>query len=686
MSARLFTASLATLALLTVSLSATAQEQRGMTLEDVAALRSVGSAAIAPDGQHIAYTLNIPRDLRSQDDGPQWTELHVIGPDGSSRAYVSGKVNVGDVQWAGDSERISFLTKRKGDEHRSLYVIDLVGGEARRLLTFEGGIGELAWKPGGGEIAFVSTGPEPKELKERKKKGFSQEIFEEDRLPPALWIARLDDPDAKPRRVTLDGFPSDPVWSPDGKRLAVALAPTPHIDDHYMRRRWNVVDAGTGATQSTFGTTGKIGPLAWSPDGERVAIIASETLHDPAAGRLYVASAAGGDLDDLLPKFLGHVRDVRWTTPTDLRALIDIDVTTHLADFDISGDPHEGDTQIRWKATGSVAVTGLSLSTDGSRMALLGSTAAHPNEVFAAAPGDAPPQRLTDSNPSLADLRLAKQEVVTYSARDGLSLQGLLIRPLDESPDGAHPLVVVVHGGPESHFRDSWVTWYASGGQALAAQGFAVFYPNYRASTGRGVEFSMLDHRDMGGKEFDDIVDGVEHLAETGLIDRKKVGVTGGSYGGYASAWCATALTEHFAAAVMSVGISDQVSFAGTTEIPNEMTLVHYRVLPWEDWDFYRERSPIYHTPKARTPILILHGKEDSRVHPSQSMELYRYLKMLDKTPVRLVLYPGEGHGNRRAASRYDYSLRLMRWMKHYLTGPGGAPPPYPLEYGLDDD
>ena len=111
------------------------------------------------------------------------------------------------------------------------------------------------------------------------------------------------------------------------------------------------------------------------------------------------------------------------------------------------------------------------------------------------------------------------------------------------------------------------------------------------------------------------------------------------------------------------------------------MYMIHHRKWVWEDWDYFRKRSPIYYATKARTPLLIAHGDADTRVHPSQSMELYRQIKLLDKAPVRMVLYPGEPHGNRRAASRLDYNLRLMRWMEHYLKGPGGAPPPYPLDY-----
>jgi dipeptidyl aminopeptidase/acylaminoacyl peptidase len=238
-----------------------------------------------------------------------------------------------------------------------------------------------------------------------------------------------------------------------------------------------------------------------------------------------------------------------------------------------------------------------------------------------------------------------------------------------------------VHGGPESHVSNGWVTSYSRPGQVGAARGFAVFYPNYRGSTGRGVDFSKLGQADAAGKEFDDLVDGVDHLVAMGLVDKNKVGITGGSYGGYASAWGATYYSDRYAASVMFVGISDNVSKLGTTDIPEEMFLVHHRKRLWDDWDYFLNSSPIRHVERHRTPTLILHGKEDPRVHPSQSLELHRHLKTLGQAPVRLVFYPGEGHGNRRAAARLDYNVRMLRWMEHYLQGPGGDPPDYTIDY-----
>ncbi|MDX1361674.1 MAG: S9 family peptidase, partial [Pseudoalteromonas tetraodonis] len=313
---------------------------------------------------------------------------------------------------------------------------------------------------------------------------------------------------------------------------------------------------------------------------------------------------------------------------------------------------------------GKFIASQLSVSDSDKTLALRGNTAKHPNEVFIVRSNKA--TRLTDSNSWLNDKRFAKQETITLKARDGVELDGVLVYPLNYEKGTRYPLIMSVHGGPESHDKDGWVTNYSRPGQMGAARGYAVFYPNYRGSTGKGVDYSKLGQNDYAGKEFDDLVDFKNHLVDMGLVDTKRVGITGGSYGGYASAWGATKLTKHFAASVMFVGVTNQLSKFGTTDISNEMNLVHARSYPWDKWQWYLERSPIYWAGQSETPLLIMHGKDDPRVHPAQSMELYRYMKVQGKD-VRLVYYPGEGHGNRKVAAQYDYSLRLMRWMDNYL-------------------
>jgi dipeptidyl aminopeptidase/acylaminoacyl peptidase len=650
----------------------------------VAKIRSAGNVVIGPSGQFVAYVLGVPQDPE-KNNGKAWRELHVVDAKGNSRVYVGGKVRVSKVNWMPDGKAISYLAKRRDDKHTSLYIIPIDGGESRRVLSFDTSIAGYSWAPDGQRVAFLAKEKVAKEKSALKKKGFDQEVYEEELRPTRVWIADVNvqgEPDGsdkkKPRLIKLDGSASELHWSPGAKsRLVVALAPRALVDDYLMQRQFHVVDTENGAVVGRLKTEGKLGSIAWSPNGHRLALIASKDIHDPQAGRLMAGPAEGGALRNLLPNYMGHVSAVAWKDNDSLIYAASKGVQTTIGTVSFSGKPGKDIIPL-----GKPIVRRLSYSRKGAKIAFGGESPRHPSEVFVTGlQGNA--TRVTRSNPWLDKLPLAKQRVIRYKARDGEFIDGLLIEPLVKQKDKRYPLIVQVHGGPEAHYSDGWLTRYLAAGQVAAARGYAVFYPNYRGSTGRGVAFAKAHQGDYAGKEFNDLVDGVKYLVSTGLVDEKKVGITGGSYGGYAAAWGATKLTKHFAASVMFVGISDQISKVGTTDIPNEMHLVHARSWPWQRWDWFRERSPIYHAEAARTPILILHGKSDPRVHPTQSIILYRYLKTLGKVPVRLVLYPKEGHGNRRAAARYDYNLRMLRWMDHYLKGPGGAPPNRELDYGF---
>ncbi len=654
------------------------------TPEHVAKLRSVSAVKISPDGKHIAYLLRVPRRPFEDDDGPAWTELHVVDQSGRSRPFVTGPVDVSALAWTPDGGSLSFLAKRGKDEHKSLYVIPVDGGEARNVLSAETDITAYSWSPDGKEVAYLAAEKIPKERKKQQDKGFSQEIFEEDWQPVRVWIGQPHPEPAedkpKPRLIDVAGSASELHWSPAGRRLAMALAPTPLIDDEYMRRKVHVVEGDSGTIVARFENPGKLGSIAWSPDGNHLAISSAEDLHDPSAGRLMVAPARGGTLVDLLPKYEGEVSAIAWQDDDTVMFLGDEGVWTTFGE--VRRDGSQRKTHV---PSGKAVLSGLTLSRDGQAAAFVSDDPGHPGEVYAMSHGQPGSRRLTDNNPWLKDMRLGGQEVISFKARDGLALEGILISPLDIEKEKRYPLILCVHGGPEAHDRNGWLTSPTAPGQVAAARGFFVFYPNYRGSTGRGVAFSKLGQADYAGREFDDLVDAVDHLVAVRPIDRSRAGVTGGSYGGFASAWCATYYSPRFAAAVMNVGVSDHLSMAGTTDIPDEWFLVHARKRLWDDWEFFLERSPIYHVQKCKTPILILHGKDDPRVPRSQSLELFRNLKTLNQAPARLVFYPGEGHGNRKAAARYDYNLRMIQWFEHYLQGPGGDPPQFGLDYPLEE-
>jgi dipeptidyl aminopeptidase/acylaminoacyl peptidase len=253
-----------------------------------------------------------------------------------------------------------------------------------------------------------------------------------------------------------------------------------------------------------------------------------------------------------------------------------------------------------------------------------------------------------------------------YRAGDGLEIEAVLIRPVGFVEGIRFPLVVCVHGGPESADLDSWNNDYGGPGHALAERGAFVLFPNYRGSSGRGVAYAKADHRDLGGREFTDVLDGIDHLVAKGWVDPARVGITGGSYGGYFTALGVTRHSERFAAGVELFGITNWESFLGQSDIPVENSLVHWALWCYEHAALCRDRSPVAHVAEARTPTLILQGEKDLRVPKPQSDELYAALRW-KQVPVEYVVYPREEHGFRERAHRLDALTRLLAWMQRYL-------------------
>ncbi len=672
--------------LITFATSASwAQDDDGlvpMEPKHIARLRSVTATEISPDGSRVAYTVSVPRQPIDEKDGPAWSELHVVADDGTSRPFIIGEVSIGHPQWSADGKWIYYTAKRGGDEETVVYRIAVDGGESIRTLKHSTAIEGFDLSPDGKRIAFIAKEERDKQNKELREKGFDQQIYEEDWRRSHVWITTIDpqatqlDSKTEPRKLELDGSASMAKWSPSGKELMVVLAPTPSIDDSYMHKRVHVLESETGRRILSVNNPGKLGDVVWSPDGKRLAMVSGRDIHDPREGRLMVVGIDGNEkLHELMPGREVHVRSIAWKDDSNLYWLSADGVSSQLGEVNLGGE-----SSVHLPSGGPTVFTSFSLA-DAGQIALVGHAAAHPGELFVADDVAGPPLRASDVNPWLTKIRLAKQTAIRWQARDGLEIEGVLVYPLDYVEGRRYPTIMYVHGGPESHESNGWLTSYTRPGQVAAARGFAVFYPNYRGSTGRGVEFSMMGQRDAAGSEFDDLVDGVDHLIKLGVTDKDSVGVTGGSYGGYASAWCSTFYSERFAASVMFVGIADNVSKVGTTDIPEEMFLVHHRMRLWDDWEYFLQRSPIRYVQRNQTPTLILHGKNDPRVHPSQSLELHRHLKTLGKAPVRLVLYEGEGHGNRKAASRLDYNLRMLRWMQHFLQNENDAAPVIDLDY-----
>jgi dipeptidyl aminopeptidase/acylaminoacyl peptidase len=648
--------------------------QNGLTPLHVAKMEMVTSSVISDNGNYVAYTVSVPADPYKENAGNR-SELHVMNlSDGSSKPYYTTG-SVASVQFRPGKNSVTFLTQRSGDDTRSLYELPLDGGEAVKIFSYDRNILSYTWHHDGNHIAFTafeegetSSSPLP----------YKAEVFEENQVNRKGYITNVAREGHSPHQIQIPGSIYMIEWSPDGSKLAVSVAPTPTVDDSFMAQQVFIVDYRTREVAAEVNNRGKLGQIVWSPNGRQIAIRAGRDINDPIDGRILIVSAEGGTPEIIDHDFEGKYEQIKWTDNNEITFYASRGTSTVLGTI----RPNGSNKQIIFNGE-RYDISSFSRASNGT-IAFVASTPEHPNELFVRPNRrNAQPERKTNHNSWLAELDLGKQEVIRYAARDGeFEIEGMLIYPVGYQEGTRFPLITMVHGGPEAHYSNGWLTGYQIPGQMAAAKGYAVFYPNYRGSTGRGIEFIYSSQADLAGKEFDDVVDGVDYLIERGIADENRIGVTGGSYGGYASAWMSTYYSDRFAAAVMFVGISNNLSKWGTSDIPDELYLVHSRERMWdsdEKWMDYLKRSPIYWVDRAQTPILIMHGAEDTRVHPAQSLELYRHLKVRrPDVPSRLVWYPGEGHGNTRASSRLDYSYRMFEWFDTYLmTGNRSAEMPH---------
>jgi len=643
---------------------------RPMTPEDVSRLADVGGIAVSPDGTRIAFGLNqLPDILAGEENGATDTTLHIATAANVAQEFLSEGMDVSRIGFSPDGQMITFLWKDESDDDAptALYGIPVAGGGHRKLVEIDGAnIRSYEWAPDSRSVYVIAAAAEDAARERESNAGFNAVIYQEEQRFNRLFAVTINAPEGKePREIAVDGHVTEVQVAPDGSWLALRRSPSTLVDDSFTRQRVVIVDSDDGDIRATVETPGKIDDFEISTDGSILSLIAAVDQHDPAPTTLHMVDPSTGVFTAVNTGAAEAVVDTEWMADGRLAAAVHVGAQSELRFYDASG-----------AVTATVDPGALILrriDAAGNRLAAVADAPQHPNELFLLDGNDF--KRWTMHNSWFVDIDMGEQRTMTYQARDGLMVEGIVIEPVGGAPAGGAPAILTVHGGPEAHYSNGWLTRYSMPGQVGAGSGYAVFYPNYRGSTAYGTDFSKLHQGDYAGGEFNDLVDGIQALGAEDLVDVGRVGITGGSYGGYASAWGATALTEHFAASVMFVGISNQISKFGTGDIPQEMYLVHSRVWPWDDWQNMLEVSPVFHAGQSRTPTLILHGEDDPRVDAGQSFELYNALKLRTETPVRLVLYPGEGHGNQRAAARYDYNIRLMRWMDRYLTGPGGEPP-----------
>ena len=637
-------------------------QQNVLTPYSLLDLKMVAEVSVSPDNKFIAYTLIIPRQL-DEVAGGDYRDLYVydVGKKTSS-VLISNKRIIHTIGWTPDAKNIVFKAVLPDIRGTQLYSIAPTGGDINPVTKHPEGIMNYEFF-NNTLLYFTALAPQNETKADLVKRGFDMEIYEEEYRDINLYEFNIRDNTT--RQLSFNVTVHDFSIASNGKYAVATVAEKNLVDYSYMFKRIHSIDLVSLKMEKILDNPGKLGNVKWSPDAKRIAFKASSHLNDAVEGSLFVIdfpnNKSFNELDNLVKGFRGSVIDFSWKDNNTLYFAAEEGVDISLSEYDLRNK-----RRILTVDPGKIVFR--TYTHTPTTIAFAANTSQHPNEVFMFNVKRKELSRLTNNNPFLDKTALSKQEKIVYHARDGLDIEGVLIYPLNYEKGKKYPMIVYIHGGPEAAVQNGWLSHYSRWGQVAAAKGFFLFYPNYRASSGRGVDFTMAGFGDLLGVEFNDVLDGVDHLIKTGMVDKDRVGIGGGSYGGYFAAWGATKHTERFAASVVFVGVSNQISKRNTTDIPWEDYLVHWGSWSHENWEKVFEVSPVKYAHKSKTPTLILHGKDDPRVHVSQGLELYRALKIHGEAPVRLVLYPGEGHGNRKNTSRLDYMIRTIEWFDYYLN------------------
>ncbi len=620
-------------------------------------MRFVNDINLSADGQHAAFVVWEFVAGQPKERGRVWV---VDTSGGEPKPFSKGPKEDTCPRWSPDSQRLVFTSAGEGEKDKpQLYLLPVQGvggGEAKKVCTMPNGVSNPEWSPDGSRIAFVSLeGEEPKS---------DPKVITPDRHR-RLWTVRPDYDIPEP--VTPDGVTVwEYAWSPDSKQIALYYTTGPDESDWY-HGQVGVVAAGGGAVRQVSQLNRQVSALTWSPDGTLITYISGEwSDRGLIGGDVFVLPVEGGEARNLTPNAPFSFSYCRWFP--DGRRLLYAGwggLTHNIGILDAS------DGTMKVLVDDFVMGEGFgprfSATPDLRCLATTHSTPQHPYDAWFGKLTSGENgisgvewQRLSRLNPIAEEtFALSPTRRIRYESVDGWQIDAMLTLPLTPKSEPP-PLIVDVHGGPSWAYSENWGYW----SQMLASAGFAILQPNIRGSLGHGVAFADAVVGDMGGKDFQDVLHGVDYLIEQGLVDGNRVGIMGWSYGGFMTAWAVTQTTR-FKAAMMGAGVSDFHSFHAQSNIPDwDMRFIS--IDPLEEPERYRERSAITYARRVTTPTLILHGENDLCVPVNQAYAFYRALRER-KVPVELVVYPREGHGPSEKEHLRDLEERMLGWFEKYL-------------------
>jgi dipeptidyl aminopeptidase/acylaminoacyl peptidase len=643
-------------------------QQKRLDKETFMDMERVGNPSISPDGKQIVFTRTWVDKMKDEYRSNLW----IVDVDGTRiRELTSGSWRDSSPVWSPDGKRIAFLSDRDGTNQLHILWVDT--REVAQLTHLERAPGGLQWSPDGKQIAFTLFVPDNDPI-------LSVKLPDRPRgaqwARPAVIVNRLSwAADGRgplpmghnhvfvidsvlggtPRQITSGKYShSGPEWSADAKTMYVSAIRKPEAE--YLRNDSEIyaIDLATLQARALTDRKGPDGNPQVSPDGRWIAYTGyDDKMYTSHLSSLYLMDKDGGGKRLWVGNLPSSPNGVVWAADGS-------GVYYNMQERGSSNIYFASlDGKVRKVTDGTHVLAGYSVSRNGQAAAVR-SSFKNPGTLVTFKLQDAANMKeLADVNQDvLTGIKLGDTEELWFTSKDGLKVQGWLIKPADFDPNKKYPMLLWIHGGPWSMYNVgfNWA-WHN-----FSAEGYAVLFLNPRGSTGYGQEFVNGIQYSYPGKDYDDLMAGVDAAIGKGWIDEKNLFVCGGSGGGVLTAWI-VGHTDRFAAAVSMRPVINWHSFVGTTD--GSSWYYQFQKFPWEDPMEYAVRSPLHYVANVKTPTMVMTGEADLRTPMSQSEEYYRALKMLKKETL-LVRMPDEYHGWRRPSHQLLQQLYLQAWFEKF--------------------
>ncbi len=664
-----------------------AEAKRGITAEDYFSFRTLSDPHLSPDGKLAAYVVTTVDQKRNRRDSSIW--LVPLDGSGTPRRLSAEGFNSNAPRWSPDGRTLAFLSSRSPEPPEAtaaapaerpkaqIYLLPMDAGEAMPLTKLKNGVTVFEWAPDGTRIVCVSrSGPSDAIAAADRKSDvrhyqhisykFNDTGWFDDKRSH-LWVIAVKGGDAKQITDGQDWNDTQPRWSPDSTRIAFVSDRTGKAFDTSLNTDVWVIPAAGGALTRISDHPFEDEQPCWSPDGSQ--IFFTGKIHRRQFPKLYLTNSVGGaesklavDGLDLIPAHL------QW--PTANTAFFEAGDHGRTSIFELNLAARRLSPLI----AGERAVRAFDVNPKAGIAIYLANDFQHLDDLYASNLDGSHERRLTNVNQALwATLDPQPVIRVNYKSSDGMPIEGFLVKPCGWEAGSKYPLILSVHGGPAGQYGVDWYHEF----QVYAAKGWAVFFANPRGSTGYGEKFERDIVNNWGNMDYQDLMAGLDAvLQQNDWIDPSRLGVTGGSYGGFMTNWI-VGHTNRFKCAVTLRSLSNFISDEGT----RDGAYGHeddFKGLMFDDFDQYWAASPLKYARNVKTPTLILHSDNDYRVPLEQGEQWFRALQHYG-VPSELVIFPRENHNLTRTGEPKHLVESLnwqIYWFSKYLNGDSTAKSP----------